>query len=116
MDSMLDSARLAQTSPLLMVADSSGLCKMNREKPTRRVVPGVSDMITDAQKQVLDLYNEALGLYKNREWKEAKAKFKEALKIDPEDGPSKLYVERCNLYLKNPPGDDWDGVFIMTTK
>lgn len=73
-------------------------------------------MFTETQKKLLETYNEALALYKNRKWQEAKDKFQKALEISPGDGPSKLYIERCNQYLKNPPGEDWDGVFIMTTK
>ena len=39
-----------------------------------------------------------------------------ALKVVPEDGPSKVYYERCKYYIDNPPPEDWDGVFVMTTK
>ena len=73
-------------------------------------------MITAEMQQVLELYNEALNLYKERKFKEAMDKFNKALEIKPDDGPSKLYVERCEIFLENPPGEDWDGVFTMTTK
>lgn len=73
-------------------------------------------MISKEQEELITTYNEALALYKQRKWKEAKEIFKKALKIVPEDGPSKLYLERCNEYLKRPPEDDWDGVFVMKTK
>ena len=66
--------------------------------------------------RVLALYNDGLQLYKSRKWQEALDKFKKALEIKPNDGPSKLYIERCEHFLENPPGDDWDGVFTMTTK
>lgn len=55
-------------------------------------------------------------LYHEKKFEEAMKKFKEALEIDEEDGPSKLYVERTSNYLENPPPEDWDGVFTMTTK
>ncbi|MEW6507000.1 MAG: adenylate/guanylate cyclase domain-containing protein [Bacteroidota bacterium] len=32
------------------------------------------------------------------------------------DYPSKVYMNRCNYYLQNPPPDDWDGVFEFKTK
>jgi tetratricopeptide (TPR) repeat protein len=73
-------------------------------------------MITKEQEELIALYNAALVLYKQRNFKDAKEVFTKALKIVPEDGPSKLYVERCNEYLKRPPEDDWDGVFVMKTK
>lgn len=65
---------------------------------------------------MLMIYKQALNLYKQRKFKEALEKFEECLRIDPEDGPSKVYVERCQYFLQNPPPDDWDGVFELKTK
>ena len=73
-------------------------------------------MLTKDQEQLLNLYNGALALYKERKWQEAKDGFQKALAVIPEDGPSKLYLTRCEEYLKHPPDDDWDGVFVMKTK
>jgi tetratricopeptide (TPR) repeat protein len=72
--------------------------------------------MTQKQLQLLEQYNKALSLYKQRKWKEALQEFKKALEIVPDDGPSQLYIERCKEYIKNPPPDDWDGVFVMKTK
>ena len=33
-----------------------------------------------------------------------------------EDDASKLLLDRCMLYLKNPPPEDWDGAEVMKTK
>ncbi len=73
-------------------------------------------MITEKLQKMLDNYNEGLKLYRERKFEEALGYFKKALEIDPEDGPSKLYVDRCEMLMKNPPPADWDGVFTMTTK
>lgn len=73
-------------------------------------------IMTETQKKLLEQYNKALGLYKQRQWEKALNEFKIALEIMPDDGPSKLYIERCLEYMKNPPPDDWDGVFVMKTK
>ncbi len=73
-------------------------------------------MITDTQKQLLDTYNKALELYKERRWDDALQYFTKALEVSPEDGPSKLYIERCREYKLSPPPPDWDGVFVMKTK
>lgn len=72
--------------------------------------------MTEQKMELLKRYNEALQLYKNRQWQQAIDGFKKALEIDPEDGPSKLYIQRSEEYLANPPEDDWDGVFVMKTK
>jgi hypothetical protein len=73
-------------------------------------------MFTKEQAALLEQYNAALSLYKQRRWKDALAAFQKGLDIVPEDGPSKLYIQRCEAYIENPPEDDWDGVFVMKTK
>ncbi len=73
-------------------------------------------MLSQEMQEVLKYYNEGLKLYKERKWEEALEKFQKALEIKPDDGPSKLYIERCKHFIENPPPEDWDGVFTMTTK
>lgn len=73
-------------------------------------------MITEEKKRVLELFAQGRKFYKLMKFREAGPLFAEALKIDPTDGPSKVYLTRCNHYLEDPPPDDWDGVFVMKTK
>ena len=73
-------------------------------------------MISAEKQQVLELYNQGLQNYKLQKWDEAIGFFQKALDIMPDDGPSKLYKERCLEFKANPPGDDWDGVYTMKTK
>ena len=73
-------------------------------------------MITKEKEEVLKYYNFGLMAYKKMKWEEAIKAFEMALKADPKDGPSKLYLERSVAFRDNPPPDDWDGVFTMTTK
>ena len=61
-------------------------------------------------------YEKGLKLYKERDYAAAKAAFKLSLAIAESDGPSKTYVARCDEYMKNPPRDDWDGVFTLDSK
>lgn len=73
-------------------------------------------MISEEKKKVLELFTEGRKHYKLMQFEEAKKYFARAIKIDPEDGPSKVYYRRCEHYIENPPPDDWDGVFVMKTK
>jgi len=73
-------------------------------------------MITAEMEKVLKYYNEALIQYKKRQFEAALKLFKQALEAKPDDGPSKLYIERCQHFMESPPPEDWDGVFTMTTK
>jgi len=73
-------------------------------------------MISPEKQKVLDFFSEGRKLYKLMNFGEAMKLFAEALRVDPDDGPSKVYYARCNHYMKEPPPDDWDGVFVMKTK
>ncbi|MEZ4872606.1 MAG: adenylate/guanylate cyclase domain-containing protein [Bdellovibrionales bacterium] len=65
---------------------------------------------------IVEHFNQGFALYHEKKFKEAIDCFSKALDINPEDGPSKLYLERCDDYIQSPPPEDWDGVFVMTTK
>ena len=73
-------------------------------------------MITQEKKKVLEHFAEGRKLYKLMKFQDAREAFGRALKIDPEDGPAKLYFDRCNDYIQTPPPDDWDGVYVMKSK
>lgn len=65
---------------------------------------------------LLTCYNQGLQAFRNRRWQEATGFFEQALLIDPQDGPSHYYLERCRQCQNAPPPSDWDGVSTFTTK
>ncbi len=73
-------------------------------------------VIDEKTKKMIENYNKGLELYRNKQFKESIACFENALELVPDDGPSAMYIERCKEYIKNPPPENWDGVFIMKTK
>jgi adenylate cyclase len=64
----------------------------------------------------VELYAEGIRLYRERAFKDALDCFNETLRLNANDHPSMLYVERCAHFLQNPPEPDWDGVWVMTSK
>lgn len=66
--------------------------------------------------EVLDAFARGLALYRAGDWGKALPLFQKALAANPNDRMSQLYVQRCEHFLKNPPQDKWDGVWIMTSK
>ena len=66
--------------------------------------------------EALRAYNAGVEAYRERDWLRAAARFQEALRWAPGDGPSRLYLERCQHLIEEPPPADWDGVFVMTHK
>ncbi|MCX7155788.1 MAG: GAF domain-containing protein [Rhodocyclales bacterium] len=63
--------------------------------------------------EVLGAFNEGLTRYRQREWTAAESCFRQALAGNPEDGPSRIYLDRCGIYRGTPPPADWDGVWTM---
>lgn len=74
------------------------------------------NMTDDKTLEAIDIFHSALNIFEEREWVKAQKYFSKVLKIFPEDGPSKKYIQRCIDMMKKPPGEDWDGVFSLTMK
>jgi adenylate cyclase len=72
--------------------------------------------LPEEKQKIIDIYNKGLETYRNREFEKASSYFEKCLELDPKDGPSTTYLKRSQEYQKNPPPEDWDGVFVMTTK
>nr|OBZ99789.1 Tetratricopeptide repeat protein [Leptospira interrogans serovar Copenhageni/Icterohaemorrhagiae] len=59
-------------------------------------------MISEAMKQTIQFYNEGLNLYKTRKFTEALEKFKKAIELTPDDGPSKkIHWSLSGIYHKS---------------
>ncbi len=80
------------------------------------VLARVSTGIPNSTKKALEAYNQGLLAYRQQRWDEAIVYFKAALHAKPEDGPSQTYLERSEEFKKNPPPENWDGIFTMTSK
>jgi len=78
---------------------------------------GTANMqMTENEKQSLELHHEGLKLYRGRKWDEAIAYFNQAHQLDSTCHVAQIYAERAGLYQLNPPPEEWNGVFVMTTK
>ncbi len=79
--------------------------------------------LSDKERELFRLFDEGLSYYLAMEWEKAMGKFKEANGVErfPDAGinPSRVYIERCELFQDTPPvppGEIWDGVFRLTMK
>jgi adenylate cyclase len=61
-------------------------------------------------------FKEGLSRFRRREWDGAGQCFEEALAANPQDGPSRIYAERCGIFQRRPPPADWDGVWSVQSK
>ncbi|MFP6900125.1 MAG: adenylate/guanylate cyclase domain-containing protein, partial [Opitutales bacterium] len=88
----------------------------------------VTDFMADLTQETqdcLDCFQQGIDKYLLQDWDGAKEMFEKAkelelYKIDITPGvknnPSSMLIERCLAMKWSPPGDDWDGVFVMTSK
>jgi len=87
-------------------------------------IMGRKEHIEDYEIEIGKKFTEALDLYKNQKWDEASVIFESLIEEEwkrvPElkhkTNPSKVYLERCEFFKENPPGEDWDGVYTLTEK
>jgi adenylate cyclase len=66
--------------------------------------------LPEGKEEAIRRYEEGMAQYKRHAWAAAKAHFQAALAAWPDDGPSRLYVERCDANIADPPPPDWDFV------
>ncbi len=66
--------------------------------------------------ETLECFNNGVSYYKKGDWAASKKMFQKALKLNPDDKCSKMYLERCDYLAKNRPEGKWDGVWVMKTK
>ena len=61
-------------------------------------------------------YDAARRSYLAQDWDTAEATFRECLEIRPNDGPSRVFLERVQVLRRNPPGNHWNGVWQLVEK
>ena len=65
---------------------------------------------------VVNQFNDGIGKYRAARWDAAIGAFKAALRLNPQDKLSEIYIGRCETLKANPPAGEWDGVWIMEEK
>ena len=71
-----------------------------------------TDKDTPENHRLAEGFTEAIEYYRAQNWDMALEQFTQLA----DDPASVVFSERCRLFKEEPPGDDWDGVWTMTTK
>jgi adenylate cyclase len=83
-------------------------------------IAGRADVAQSPQFRTLrDLTDEMLSRYRARDWDGAMAAIEQGRRADPSGLLKRLhdlYAERIAAFRDNPPPDDWEGVFALSTK
>lgn len=61
-------------------------------------------------------FGEGYEHYHRKQFDKAITLFNRAVQAHSEDETSKIYIERCQEFIQEPPPSDWDGVYVMKTK
>jgi len=80
----------------------------------------IADLRSEASQQLFDcigLYERGMEEYLAQNWDNAISLFNKSFELEVHDvNPSKMLLDRSKELKKNPPGELWDGVFVMTSK
>ena len=71
-------------------------------------VPELSD--------ALGLFRDGLAKYRRRDFAGARTLFERVRELHHSDKAATVYIERCQELLRNPPPEDWNGVWTMDSK
>ncbi len=110
-------ATMGKAEDIFLVRKLDRVRVVGINNPIRLYNPiAIRDEATETQLKLVETFDKALNLFEERDWKKAKATFREVIKIDPEEKPSVRYVQMCDKFIKDEPEADWDGVFNLTSK
>jgi len=63
-----------------------------------------------------ELFNTAIGLYRNKSFEQAMTTFTKINELNPHDKAVLIYLERCKKNLEHGIPEDWDGVEVLRFK
>jgi adenylate cyclase len=74
-------------------------------------VLGLKGEVSEEKQALGERFAEALAAYRFQEWDRSDTALRGCLELFPEDGPSRLFLERVRQLRAQPLGEPWDGVF-----
>jgi len=97
-----------------------------RSQPVAMYEPtGFMADLSQETQDCLDCFKQGIDKYLVQDWDGALKMFEKAKNMEPnkpgvtpgvKDNPSMILIDRCQVMKENPPGEDWDGVYVMTSK
>jgi adenylate cyclase len=88
-----------------------------KDKPVAIFEPlGLLGEVGQEVLEEIKLFQQALRLYRKQDWDRAELQLFNLQKIAPGSKLYAVYAERVVHYRNNPPGENWDGVFVFKTK
>jgi len=84
---------------------------------------GLKDMLSRSALDCIEIFNAGIEYYLRQDWTSAADCFARSATLEPARpsavsglDASTVFLKRCAAMKLNPPGKDWDGVFVLKTK
>jgi adenylate cyclase len=77
---------------------------------------GLKSEVDHATLELADVFSRALEHYWRQDWVRAATLFRSVLRAHAEDQAARLMLDRCIDDQRQPPGHDWAGVHLLTSK
>lgn len=88
-----------------------------KDKPVAIFEPmGLAGQVEKEVLEEMKLFHQVLRAYRKQEWDQAELQLFNLQKMSPQAKLYQVYAERVVYFRNNPPGADWDGVFVFKTK
>jgi adenylate cyclase len=115
---MLGEETYGQAKEKIMARELDFLRVKGKSRPVRvfELVGRRGDQFDENLIAAFTHFARGLELYRLQEWQKAIAEFRRVLALNPNDGPAKEFLRRCDIFMQAPRPADWDGVFEMRTK
>ncbi|MFC1523269.1 CHASE2 domain-containing protein [Thermodesulfobacteriota bacterium] len=95
--------------------DSYGLQELDLIRMKGKAEPckvfSVYPQTGDELQKELDAYAQALALFRKRNFEHALLLFEQLIKDYGDKKLYDMYCDRCRLFIKTPPSEDWDGAY-----
>jgi adenylate cyclase len=77
---------------------------------------GPAGSVESGMLELRDLYVQGLDAYRQQDWDTADQRFQTCLRLRPEDGPSRVLLERIAAFREVAPAPGWSGVWRLGEK
>jgi adenylate cyclase len=77
-------------------------------------VLGKEGKISKELLEIKEHFEKGLKLYRKQKWDDAIEAFHKSLHLG--DKTSKIFIDRCEEFEKNPPAKDWEGIWNLKEK
>jgi adenylate cyclase len=111
------SGETARQAPRYLYRELDRVQVKGKAKPVTILEPiGLEYELSAERKAEVKAFHDFLKLYRGRRWDEAEAALREMCSGQGDCTLFELYAERIAHFRDNPPPEDWDGVFVHTSK